>query len=126
MVELRKYFDGLQDKLGETESADRIIEGRWLDVMKELNQKSLECAKELQLETRGIYRKDDTQGNLLYYLCYEEAPPTRLLALNLILSYWLGWISNEKKLDGDPVFAWDKIKGAYMAGRDLSERKEVR
>jgi hypothetical protein len=32
---------------------------------------------------------------------------------------------NEKKGDGTPVFAYDKIKEAYEAGRKLSENKEV-
>jgi hypothetical protein len=42
-VKLRKYFDRLQDRIGETKSADRIIEGPWGDVViRELNRTSLE------------------------------------------------------------------------------------
>jgi hypothetical protein len=97
VIELRKYFDRLQYKLGETESADRIVEGRWLEmVIKELNQMSLECARELQVETGQPYSKYYKNGKHAYDLPYEESPPTRLLALNLILSYWLGWLDASK------------------------------
>jgi hypothetical protein len=55
---------------------------------------------------------------LAYDLAYEEAPPTRLLALNLILSYWLGWIDGSKThyLHADPS-AWERIEEAYNAGK---------
>gem|GEM_PF-3306358 len=49
----------------------------------------------------------------------------KLSVATLVLSYWLGWVMNEKKGDGTPVFAYDKIKEAYEAGRKLSENKEV-
>jgi hypothetical protein len=83
MMDLRKYVKRLENKVGETKSADKIIEGSWREiVVKELNEMSLECAKELQLETRGIWDKGS----------YQDAPPPRLLAMNLMLNYWLGWI----------------------------------
>lgn len=85
---LEEYFDRLQRKLGEIDSVDKILEGPWWDVVvKELNHMSYYCARHLQLETERPYRKEFTNGKLMYDSPYEEAPPTRLLALNLILSY---------------------------------------
>jgi hypothetical protein len=93
MVELRKYFDKLQDKIGETYSPDKILEEPWGQVVvRELNLMSFYCARELQLETGKPYSKYYTDGKHAYDLAYEESPPTRLLALNIILSYWLGWL----------------------------------
>jgi hypothetical protein len=119
MAELRKYFDRLQNKLGETKSADKIIEGPWWEVVvRELNKMSFECAKELQVETGQPYSKYKTDGTLAYDLKYEEAPPTRILALSLILSYWLGWLDASKThyLDREPVAAWRRIGEAYKKG----------
>jgi hypothetical protein len=119
-VKLRKYFDRLQDKIGETKSADRIIEGPWGDVViRELNRTSLECAKELQAETGKPYSKYYIDGTHTYDLPYQESPPTRMLALNLILSYWLGWLEASKShyLDKEPVSAWKRIEEAYNKGR---------
>ena len=64
-MEHRRYFDRLQIKIGETKSADRIIEGPWWDiVMRELNQTSLE----LQTETGKPYSKYYTDGTHAYDL----------------------------------------------------------
>lgn len=57
-VDLRKYSERLQDRLGDTKSADEIVESAWWDVVvRELNQMSVSCAKELQQETGLTYRK---------------------------------------------------------------------
>jgi hypothetical protein len=126
MVDLRKYSKRLEEKLGETKSADQITEGLWWDVvMNELNEMSIECARELQEEIGVPYTKPARDGVAAYVLGYDQAPPTRLLAQVLILNHWLGWINNEKQHDNEPVKAWDKIQGAYMDGRALSEKKEV-
>lgn len=126
LVDLRKYAKRLQDRLGETKSADEIIEGSWLNVVvSELNQMSMECAKELQQETGMIYRKPATENKPGYDLGFDQAPPTRLLALGLILAYWLGWIDNEKDLDDMPVNAWNRLCEAYIAGRSLSEEHKI-
>jgi hypothetical protein len=120
MVDHKKYFSRLQDAIGETKSADRIVEEPWLDiVVKKLTQLSLECAKELQQETGQPYCKYFTDGTLAYDLPYEAAPPTRLLALNLILSYWLGWLDGRKShyLHTEPISAWKRIEEAYNNGR---------
>jgi hypothetical protein len=120
MVELTKYFDILQHKLGETHSPDKILEGPWWEVVvKELNQISYNCARELQLETGKPYSKYYTDGQHAYDLSYEESPPTRLLALNLILSYWLGWLdaSGSHYLHSEPISAWKRIEEAYSRGK---------
>lgn len=126
LVELRKYAKRLHDRLGETKSADEIIEGHWWDVVvRELNQMSMECTKELQQETGMIYRKPVTENKPGYDLGFDQAPPTRLFALALILAYWLGWIDNEKDLDDMPVNAWNRLCEACIAGRGLSEEHET-
>jgi len=37
------------------------------------------------------------------------------LALNLILSYWLGWLDTSRShyLDSEPISAWRRIEEAY-------------
>jgi hypothetical protein len=99
MVCLRKYAKRLEKALGKEysprkNSIDCIDEDHWLKVVvAELNGMTIECARELQQET-GTYPKETPEypnGQPL-----ELAPPTRLLSLSLILSYWLGWV-NEKK-----------------------------
>jgi hypothetical protein len=122
-LKLEEYFERLQKKLGETNSADKILEGPWWDVVvRELNHLSYYCARQLQLETKTPYRKDFTDGSLAWELPYEEAPPTRLLALNLILTYWLGWLDAKggHTLDTEPVAAWRRIKEAYDKGKQAA------
>jgi len=117
---LEEYFDRLQRKLGEIDSADKISEGPWWDVViKELNHMSYYCARHLQLETKMPYRKTFTDGTLAWELPYEEAPPIRLLAFNLILTYWLGWLDAKggHALDNEPVAAWRRIKEVYDKGK---------
>ena len=120
MIELKKYFDRLENKIGETYSPNKILEGPWWEaVVRELNQMSYYCARELQLETGKPYSKCYTDGRHAYDLPYEESPPTRLLALNLILSYWLGWLdaSNSHYIDTEPISAWKRIEEAYNKGK---------
>ena len=128
MVELRKYAKALGEALGKEHSPGKnfayyIDEKHWLKmVVSELSNLSVECAQELQRDI-GLYPKKTLEypdGQPL-----EVAPPTRLLCLNLILSYWLGWVMTEKHGDGKPVFTWDRIQEAYMAGRELSKRNET-
>jgi hypothetical protein len=128
MVELRKYAKRIQDVLGvgyapKKNSVDSIEESHWLSVVvSELNKLSLECARELEQET-GKYPKYGSPGTQPL----EEAPPTRLLALSLVINYWLGWVNNEKLMDAatpQPFKAWDRIQQAYLTGRELqSETK---
>jgi hypothetical protein len=86
-------------------------------VVGELNLMSFYCARELQIETGKPYSKYYTDDRIAYDLPYEESPPTRLLALNLILSYWIGWLdaSRSHHLDTEPISAWKRMdvnKGA--------------
>jgi hypothetical protein len=70
--DIKKYFDRLQIKLGETHSADKILEGPWLEgVVRELNLMSYHCVRELQLETRQPYSKYFSDGTKAYDLPYE-------------------------------------------------------
>ncbi|HKG88959.1 MAG TPA: hypothetical protein VKA95_11580 [Nitrososphaeraceae archaeon] len=41
------------------------------------------------------------------------------MALNLILSYWLGWLDASKShyLDIEPISAWKRIEEVYNDGR---------
>jgi hypothetical protein len=127
MVELRKHAKVIEEALAKEHSpnknfADYIDENQWLDkVVKDIDKTSWECAREFQKEI-GLYPKPTTEYTKGQPP--EVAPPTRLLCLNLILSYWLGWVMTEKHGDGKPVFSWDRIQDAYMAGRDLSKRNE--
>jgi hypothetical protein len=128
MVELRKYATRLNDAIGKKypptgkNSADVINEGHWLEaVIVELHKMSLDCARELEPEIGRLKGKEgfpDGQPS-------ELSPPPRLLALNLILSYWLGWVMAEKHGDSPPVSAWNRIEKAYKAGQELSENNEV-
>ena len=72
--------------MGEIHAADGIEEGLWRDhVLRELNDISIECAKELQNEPRALqYQK----SSVLWP--YEKMPPSRLLALTVTIVSWLG------------------------------------
>jgi hypothetical protein len=89
--------------------------------MRELSRISIQRSQDLESEI-GRYPKPGVPGGQPL----EEAPPTRLLALHLILSYWLGWVMTEKHGDGKPVFTWDRIHQAYMAGRELAKHNGMK
>jgi hypothetical protein len=94
----------------------------WYDtVIKELNHLSYYCAKKLQMETGKPYRKPFGDPLEWYDLPYEEAPPTRLLSMRLILCYWLGFHDADKghdlqKEEEGNIGAWDMIDKAYKSG----------
>jgi hypothetical protein len=94
MVDVRRYFYKLQAILGETSSAD-MISVRWNEVLACLDRASVEYANELQAETGSVYEKP--QGSGIFY-DLERFPPNRLMAMNIILSYWVGWHSLPKGL----------------------------
>ena len=94
---LQEYFERLNRKIGETDSADKILEGPWWDiVIKELNHMSYYCVRHLQLKTGKPYCKSFSNGSLAWEVPYEEAPPIRLLSMALVLSYWLGFHAADK------------------------------
>jgi hypothetical protein len=109
MVHEEEYFNKLQEVIGETKSADMINE-RWNEVLERLDQLSIEYAKELQAETRIRFQKNEQQLDIWLF------PPCRLLAMNLILSYWVGWISTPKKLYS--ASDWKRIEDAYNNGKN--------
>jgi len=121
--------------------------------MYQLNQASIAGADELQQETGNPYPKEsqvkvdlksveelnalagetydlqDSNGRLIARKTqmYSKGPPTRLLVLNLILSYWLGWLDakGEHALDTEPVAAWKRIKEAYDKGKQDASKPET-
>lgn len=50
MVKLEKYFERIQERIGEAKSANGIVEELWRKAIKELSQTAIQCAQELQLE----------------------------------------------------------------------------
>jgi hypothetical protein len=111
----------IEDVIGKTKSADRISEDPWFRiVMKEINEISRDCAGELQQETGAIWNKGS------YALDLKEAPPARILALQIALASWLGWIMREKHGDSGQTFSAEdclkRIITAYEFGVDLSRK----
>ena len=109
MVNEVKYFEEMQKIIGDTKSADRVNE-HWNEVLERLDELSIEYAKELQTETRIRYEKNAELCDIWLF------PPFRLLAMNLILSYWIGWLSVPKSLH--LVSDWKRIEDAYDKGRN--------
>jgi hypothetical protein len=109
MIDEERYSDELQKVIGDTKSADGINE-RWNEVLERLDQLSTEYAKELQSETGVRYEKDKELYSIWQF------PPYRLLAMNLILSRWVGWQSVPKNLH--LVSEWRRIETAYDKGRN--------
>jgi len=145
---------GVRNTLGKY-CVDVIDEGLWWNVMYQLNKASIKVADELQEETGKPYPKEfhvkgavksveelnaltgetydllyqDSNGRLIARKNqkYSKAPPTRLLALNLILSYWLGWLDAKggHALDTEPVAAWRRIKEVYDKGKQDASKPEA-
>jgi hypothetical protein len=118
-MEHRKYMIRLTHSIGK--SADGIIEEVWWNtVVKELNEISKDCADELQSEIDLPFAKpprpDDGVG--AYCLQYKKAPPTRLLALEISLTAWIGWIFQDKNPELVDEF-WKKIEEAHRSGVEL-------
>jgi hypothetical protein len=128
-VDYRKYMKRIELKIDEIKAADKIEEVSWSDtVVNELNKMSIECANELQTETGVAFRKpareDAPEG---YVLNLFEAPPSRILALEIFMAAWLGWITHEKEGEKvPPLFTAEGcrklIADAYMYGVDLSKK----
>jgi hypothetical protein len=130
-IDFLKYMDRIEDKIGQKiegtdkNLADGIIEQPWFDVLiREINQISIEVAKEIEQQT-GIEINKRT-----YRLHQCEAPFSRLLALEVVLSAWLGWILNEKESDKTKLFSAPdcfRIKeAAYDYGQKLSDKYHTR
>lgn len=88
MPDYEKYRKRLEDKIGEAMAAAKIFEASWWDVVvKDLNLMSYYFAHDIGVETKTSIDKG------AYTLSFEEWTHGRLIALNLILSYWLGFQS---------------------------------
>jgi hypothetical protein len=125
------YLNGIEDKMGqniqeiigkEKNFADGIFnEQLWFDVViNEINRISFEIANEIQHQTGASVDK----GN--YKLDLREAPLHRLLALEIGLAAWLGWIFNEKEMDKTKPFSapdvFKMIRAAFDYGEKLSDK----
>ena len=92
-------------------------------VVKELNNISNDCAKQLEKEIGGKWDKGS------YMLGLNEAPPTRLLTLEIALASWIGWIMHHKHGKSNQLLSsddcWNRIEEAYKYGVNLSINKET-
>ncbi len=128
-MDYRKYMKRIELKIGEIKAADKIEGVSWSEtVVNELNKMSIECANELQTETGVAFRKpprqDAPEG---YILNLFEAPSSRILALEILMAAWLGWITHKKEGGKvPPQFTAEGcrklIDDAYMYGVDLSKK----
>jgi hypothetical protein len=86
-MDYRTYMKRIEFALDKIKATDEIQESPWQEVVvRELNEISKDCAKDLQTETGQISNKGD------YQLELDEWPPTRILSLMLALSAWVGWV----------------------------------
>ena len=120
-MKYKEYAKGIEDLLGSISAADRIDEPVWADTfMKELNKLSCDAARDLQKNAGVAWNKGT------YRLDLHEAPPTRVLALVIVLVTWLGWIMREKHGERDAKLSasdcWQRIQTAYDWGVDLSRK----
>jgi hypothetical protein len=93
-------------------------------VVRELNEISIDCAKDLQTETGQISNKGD------YQLGLDEWPPTRILSLMLALSAWVSWVMHEKHgSSAEKPFSsrvcLQMIQEAFGYGVHLSVHKQI-
>jgi hypothetical protein len=123
-MDFRDYIKRIRIKIGEANAADRIEEDSWLKIIvKELNDLSNDCAKQLEKVTGGKWSKGS------YMLGLNETPPTRLLALEIALASWIGWIMHQKHGKSNGLFSsddcWNRIEEAYTYGVNLSVKNET-
>jgi hypothetical protein len=121
-MDYREYMKQIENKLGEVKAADCIDENSWFNVViRGLSDLSKQGAMELQKETNTAWDKK------AYILSLYEAPPTRLLSLEIILASWLGWIMHEKQGETGMLSStdcWKRIEEAYQFGIALSKKHE--
>ncbi|PWU80456.1 MAG: hypothetical protein DLM72_12150 [Candidatus Nitrosopolaris wilkensis] len=105
--------------LEKIKAGDKIQEIPWQEVVvRELNEISKDCAKDLQTETGQISNNGD------------EWPPTRILSLMLALSAWVGWVMHEKHgSSAEHPFSsrvcLQMIQEAFGYGVHLSVHKQI-
>ena len=120
----------VKNPLTDKNCIDKIEEKLWWDnVTPALNKISIEAANELQEETKRLYPKSsylvDMNGNYIPgslttdYQQYFEQPPTRLLSMTSVLSYFLGFLdaSGNHEMHEGAVGARKRIIEAYDSGK---------
>jgi hypothetical protein len=66
MVDYKKYYEKLQNRIGETMSADKILEESWWNVVvRELNLISYYCARDIQLQKGILCEKKYVTGVII-------------------------------------------------------------
>lgn len=117
-MDYRSIIQKIQQKIGEIDGADGIEESLWWNiVLRELNDMSVDCARELQNEP-GAPQYIKPAGPQ----AYEKMPPSRLLALTVSIVSWLGWISHQKCGD---IYNWKRISESFEFGRNASLANET-
>ncbi|MFZ0896541.1 MAG: hypothetical protein WBE34_12530 [Candidatus Nitrosopolaris sp.] len=115
----------IQSALDKIKATDEIQASPWQEVVvRELNEISIDCAKDLQTETGQISNKGD------YQLGLDEWPPTRILSLMLALSAWVSWVMHEKHgSSAEKPFSsrvcLQMIQEAFGYGVHLSVHKQI-
>lgn len=122
-MDLRPYMKRIETALGAVRAADRIQEQPWFDVvMKELNAISRDLASDLQTELSLAWDKRT------YQLGLHEAPPTRLLALEIALGAWLGWVMHQKHPKPEQLLSAEdcvrRVQDAFVFGISLSKTEQ--
>jgi hypothetical protein len=117
MVNESRYFNELQKIIGDTKPANEINE-RWNEALKRLEGLAAEYANELQAEKCILYQKFGVLRKDIWQL-----PPYRLLTMNLILSYWIGWLSIPKSLH--LASGRSSIQDAYHKSKSNNVLKEI-
>jgi len=94
VVDFKKYRERLDNKIGEAMATDKVLEVPWWDVViKDLNLMSYYFAHDIGVESahKGGIDSKAVVDKGRYKLPFEEWSHGRLNALNLILSYGLGF-----------------------------------
>jgi hypothetical protein len=103
-MDYRSYIKRIEFALAKIKAGEKIQEIPWQEVVvRELNEISKDCAKELQTETGQIGNKGD------YQLGLDEWPPTRILSSTFIC---MGRLDNARE-------AWIK-RGTAILNKGLS------
>ena len=124
-MDYRSYMKRIQSALDKIKATDEIQESPWQEVVvRELNEISKDCAKDLQTETGQISNKGD------YQLGLDEWPPTRILSLMLALSAWVDWKMHQKHgSSAEQPFSsrvcLQMIQEAFDYGVHLSVHKQI-
>jgi len=137
-INFLKYMESLEERLNQVvqsiEGTDKhdnfehriADEALWVEVViKEINLVSMQIAKDIESQVDLRVLKSD------YIASPHEVPFTRLLAMEIFLSAWLGWKLNEVTFSADkaskdsPLSApnsFKLIQAAFDYGEMLSDK----